>query len=342
MALSYQDYPQVLDQYGDKGAKAILETMMTKIFLPGVNGETAAYASDLLGKTTIHTETSVDYKGTDKDNTRYSEAGRALMLPDEIRQMPKFRQLLVVTDTAPPVKAAFPPVYLRKDIQKAIVYRKPKVLRLNDSKIFGGGNFDSLKIAGNTGASPASEFSTVPKKQTKTKRTKNKSAAISPVSNAVAVLEPGSADDQFESHSEVTDRALDEIGERMATFEAADAGEDGVLILTDDELPDKPAEDFMQQKLKTFLTGEKLKTPAHIENDLSGEEVDDCFDTGVILRAETAESTDNDGGFETNREITLSASFTLTEAEAASEQERANENFEPENEFYNALVQRVL
>jgi len=40
MALSYQDYPQVLDQYGDKGAKAILETMMTKIFLPGVNGET--------------------------------------------------------------------------------------------------------------------------------------------------------------------------------------------------------------------------------------------------------------------------------------------------------------
>ncbi len=57
MALSYQDYPQVLDQYGDKGAKAILETCMTKLFLPGCNGETANYASDLLGKTTIHTET---------------------------------------------------------------------------------------------------------------------------------------------------------------------------------------------------------------------------------------------------------------------------------------------
>ena len=132
MALSYQDYPQVLDQYGDKGAKAILETCMTKLFLPGCNGETANYASDLLGKTTIHTETSVDYQGTDRDNTRYSEAGRALMLPDEIRQMPKFRQLLVVTDTAPPVKAAFPPVYLRKDIQKPTHYRKPEVLRFSD------------------------------------------------------------------------------------------------------------------------------------------------------------------------------------------------------------------
>lgn len=341
MALSYQDYPQVLDQYGDRGAKAILETMMTKIFLPGVNGETASYASDLLGKTTIHTETSVDYKGTDKDNTRYSEAGRALMLPEEIRQMPKFRQLLVVTDTAPPVKAAYPPVYLRRDIQKTIVYRKPEVLRLADSKIFGGGNFNLTQNSNGNGELHTTEVSPAPKKAAKSIRTKNKSVAVASVGNSVAVLEPGSADDQFESHSEVTDRALDEIGERMTTLEAADAGEDGILTLTDDEFPDKPAEDFMQQKVKTFLTSENPKTSAITENDSDDKEVVDCFDTSVDVCAETAES-DDDGGIETNREITLSASFTLTEAEAAREQERTHENFEPENDFYNALVQRVL
>lgn len=342
MALSYQDYPQVLDQYGDKGAKAILETMMTKIFLPGVNGETASYASDLLGKTTIHTETSVDYKGTDKDNTRYSEAGRALMLPDEIRQMPKFRQLLVVTDTAPPVKAAFPPVYLRRDIQKAVVYRKPEVTRLADSKIFGGGNFNLPQHSKGNDEFHTTEISLAPKKAAKSKRIKNKSVAVAPVGNTVAVLEQGSTDGQFETQSEFTDRALNEIGERMAAFEAADAGEEGALILTVDKFPDKLTEDFMQQKLKTFLTSENPKTQVLIENDSGDEEVVDCFDTGVVLRAETAESADDGGGIGTNREITLSASFTLTEAEAARERERARENFEPENEFYNALVQRVL
>jgi hypothetical protein len=345
MALSYQDYPQVLDQYGDKGAKAILETMMTKIFLPGVNGETANYASDLLGKTTIHTETSVDYQGTDKDNTRYSEAGRALMLPDEIRQMPKFRQLLVVTDTAPPVKAAFPPVYLRKDIQKAVALRKPEVLRLADSKIFGGGNFN-LPVNSNKNAETlASEVSNVPKKQAKTKRAKNKSVAVSSVGNAVAVLEPDSIDDQLEFESEITDRALDEIGERMADFETTNENGDDeeVLALADDETSGDGERDFMQQELKTFLTsdGGEPKTPTQFESDLTkGGEVTDCFDSETVLRSrEIRNSTDE---APKNQEITLTANVALTANEAAREKRRARQTLESEDEFYNALVQRVL
>ncbi len=344
MALSYQDYPQVLDQYGDKGAKAILETMMTKIFLPGVNGETASYASDLLGKTTIHTETSVDYKGTDKDNTRYSETGRALMLPDEIRQMPKFRQLLVVTDTAPPVKAAFPPVYLRKDIQQAVTLRKPEVLRLADSKIFGGGNFNFPKNLDKNGASLASESATVPKKQAKTKRTKNKSvAAVSPV--GVAVLEPDSTDDQFEFESEMTDRALDEIGNRMADFETTNEnGDEEVLALADGETSGEGESDFMEQELKTFLTsdGGEAKTSTQFESDpnAKGEEVVDCFDSETVLRPAEIKSSDDDGG--KNQEITLTANVSLTANEAASEKTRARQTRETEDEFYNALVQRVL
>ena len=345
MALSYQDYPQVLDQYGDKGAKAILETMMTKIFLPGVNGETANYASDLLGKTTIHTETSVDYQGTDKDNTRYSEAGRALMLPDEIRQMPKFRQLLVVTDTAPPVKAAFPPVYLRKDIQKAVALRKPEVLRLADSKIFGGGNFN-LPVNSNKNAETlASEVSNAPKKQAKTKRAKNKSVAVSSVGNAVAVLEPDSIDDQLEFESEITDRALDEIGERMADFETTkeNGDDEEVLALADDETSGDGERDFMQQELKTFLTsdGGEPKTPTQFESDTTkGGEVTDCFDSETVLRSREVRSSNDEAA--KNQEITLTASVALTASEAAREKRRASQTIESEDEFYNALVQRVL
>jgi type IV secretory pathway TraG/TraD family ATPase VirD4 len=339
MALSYQDYPQVLDQYGDKGAKAILETMMTKIFLPGVNGETANYASDLLGKTTIHTETSVDYQGTDKDNTRYSEAGRALMLPDEIRQMPKFRQLLIVTDTAPPVKAAFPPVYLRPDIQKAVVYRKPDVLRLADSKIYSGGKFNSSQNNDDSGASQAAK--TAPKKSAKVKRPKNSNVAGTPVGTAVAVLETDSTDNQTYFQSEITDRALDEIGERIAVFESTDADSDLSLALTDDEYREEHAKDFMQQKLKTFLTDDAAKTSLQIENDSDDGEVTDCFDSDVVVQARTTKSFDESAD-EEKREITLSANIVLTASEAAREQKRARQSLEAEDEFYNALTQRVL
>jgi len=344
MALSYQDYPQVLDQYGDKGAKAILETMMTKIFLPGVNGETATYASDLLGKTTIHTETSVDYQGTDKDNTRYSEAGRALMLPDEIRQMPKFRQLLVVTDTAPPVKAAFPPVYLRKDIQRAVAYVKPEVLRLGNSKIFDG-NFNFPKNSGKNDAPITSEVSTVPKKQAKTKRAKNKSVVVSPAGNAVAVLEPDSTSDQFEFESEITDRALDEIGERMADFETTNENGDDeeVLALAYGETSGECERNFMKQELKTFLTVDtEPKTPTQFESDPSeeGGEVTDCFDSETVLRSREVRSSNDEAA--KNQEITLTASVALTASEAAREKRRASQTIESEDEFYNALVQRVL
>ena len=341
MALSYQDYPQVLDQYGDKGAKAILETMMTKIFLPGVNGETATYASDLLGKTTIHTETSVDYKGTDRDNTRYSEAGRALMLPDEIRQMPKFRQLLVVTDTAPPVKAAFPPVYLRKDIQKAVVYRKPAVLRLADSKIYDGGNFNSSQNTDNSGASQAAKAAQ--KKSAKVKRPKNNNGTGSPAGTAVAVLETDSTDNETYFQSEITDRALDEIGERIAAFEITDVNdnEDGVLALTDEEHRNEHTKDFMQQELKTFLTDEAAKTSLQIENDSDDEEIVDCFDSDVVIQAKTIKSFDK-SGVEAKQKITLSANIALTEQEMAHEQKRAHQILEAEDEFYNALTQRVL
>jgi type IV secretion system protein VirD4 len=338
MALSYQDYPQVLDQYGDKGAKAILETMMTKIFLPGVNGETATYASDLLGKTTIHTETSVDYKGTDKDNTRYSETGRALMLPDEIRQMPKFRQLIVVTDTAPPVKAAFPPVYLRTDTQKPVVYRKPEVLRFSAAKTFSGNFAQAASANGST------DIQAKAKKAAKGKRAKNQSAndfgesSIELQNDSHFAGQSGTTFDA--AVSKITDRALDEIGERMANFEMSGDEETSRLGLANDESAEKSAGDFMQQKLKTFLIDESPKTHVQIEEDSGDEEQTDRFDSDVVLQTGSSQTSSGDG--ETNRELILTAKFNLTDEEMMREQITAQRDFDQGNEFLSALVQRVL
>ncbi|MGI8542416.1 MAG: type IV secretory system conjugative DNA transfer family protein, partial [Aridibacter sp.] len=339
MALSYQDYPQVLDQYGDRGAKAILETCMTKLFLPGCNGDTATYASDLLGKTTIHTETSVDYKGTDRDNTRYSEAGRSLMLPDEIRQMPKFRQLLIVTDTAPPVKAAYPPVYLRRDIQKPVVYVKPETLRLEDAQVFGGNFQHEIRPNDSTAVSKK------PKKVSKKKNT-SKQSAVGLINSKLNSQNDSHFDVLPKSEldfavSEITGYALGEIGELIADYEMSGTGNfDNSLALASDETY-KGRQDFMQQQLKTFLTDEDPENTSQIEDDMiAGGEARDCFDTETVLVNEfTQNSTE---GTKTNREITLSASLTLTDEEIASEKTRANKILESENEFNNVLALRVL
>ncbi len=331
MALSYQDYPQVLDQYGDKGAKAILETCMTKLFLPGCNGETATYASELLGKTTIHTETSVDYKGTDRDNTRYSEAGRALMLPDEIRQMPKFRQLLVVTDTAPPVKAAFPPVYIRRDIQRAVVYNKPAVLRFSDMRIFEG-SFAQPSVAANRSDMPNKSKKSVNGRRAKTQA----GATVSPNRTSLQTNANFVSADQ-ESNSEgfeKTDLALEEIGRGLRSADAVNADQENVLALANDKSFDGSARDFMDKKLKTILKPENPKV--NIEHD----ENQDCFDSDVVLQAKPA--TDSGESVEPKDEVTLSRSFTLTEEMKIDQESKVNKKGKREEEINPSLNLGIL
>lgn len=279
MALSYQDYPQVLDQYGDKGAKAILETCLTKLFLPGCNGETAIYASDLLGKTTIHTETSVDYQGTSRDNTRYSEAGRALMLPDEIRKMPKYRQLLVVTDTAPPVKAAFPPVYLRADVQKAVIYRKPNVLRFSDVRIFSDG---------------APNF----KKPSKGKRSGNRSGGDVSGDQNVSKIK---ADDRA-VNSPAFDSAMAEIERKMSDSSKND--QENVLALAHET----ESTDFMDQNLKTVWQDEEPESDVEKVG-----QVNDLIDSEVVLQKTGIRGSENSGETTLTRKIALKKSGTVLE-----------------------------
>ncbi len=132
LGLGYQDLPQMYDQYGKEQANAILGTVMTKIFLPGLDDVTAEYASKQLGETTIFSKTYQDFPGKRNDNIRYAEQKRALMHAGEVRQIAAHQELIIVNDTAPPIRAAYPPLAVIRNKFFSPVYGCGKVIYLGD------------------------------------------------------------------------------------------------------------------------------------------------------------------------------------------------------------------
>lgn len=132
LGLGYQDLPQMYDQYGRERANAILGTVMTKIFLPGLDDVTAEYASKQLGDTTIFSKTFQDSPGKKSDNTRYAEQRRALMHATEIRQIARHSEVLIVSDTAPPIRAAYPPFAVMRKEYAAKRKGSPRELHLGE------------------------------------------------------------------------------------------------------------------------------------------------------------------------------------------------------------------
>lgn len=110
IVLGYQNIGQVYKQHGHDGANAILGSVGTMVFLPGLDSETAQYAAKRIGRTTVLQHTSVDAPGSTFDNERDSETGRDLLDAAEMRQMVEHSQAVAITGTAPPVIFGFPPL----------------------------------------------------------------------------------------------------------------------------------------------------------------------------------------------------------------------------------------
>ncbi len=107
--LGYQNIGQLYKQHGRDGAQAILGSIGTMVFLPGLDAETAQYAARRIGRTTVMQHTSVDATGDVFDNERLSETGRDLLDAAELRQMPEYTQGVAIAGSAPPVKFGFLP-----------------------------------------------------------------------------------------------------------------------------------------------------------------------------------------------------------------------------------------
>jgi type IV secretory pathway TraG/TraD family ATPase VirD4 len=108
IVLGYQNIGQLYKQHGRDGAQAILGSIGTQIFLPGLDSETAQYAARRIGRTTVLQHTGVDGPGTIYDNERLAETGRDLLDAAELRQMAEYAQAVAIIGSAPPVRFGFP------------------------------------------------------------------------------------------------------------------------------------------------------------------------------------------------------------------------------------------
>jgi hypothetical protein len=109
IVLGYQNIGQLYKQHGRDGAQAILGSIGTMVFLPGLDAETAQYAAKRIGRTTVLQHSVVDATGDVYDHDRLSETGRDLLDAAELRQMPEHTQTVAITGSAPPIKFGFPP-----------------------------------------------------------------------------------------------------------------------------------------------------------------------------------------------------------------------------------------
>jgi type IV secretory pathway TraG/TraD family ATPase VirD4 len=105
--LGFQDVPQIKRKFQENGGKAVLAGMKNQIFLPGIDPETGAYASSMLGSATVLSRTEVDATGTKNDAERVSESRRDLRQAPELRRMVKYRQGIAIVDTADPILFRF-------------------------------------------------------------------------------------------------------------------------------------------------------------------------------------------------------------------------------------------
>src|SRR5436190_22188819 len=116
--LGFQDVSQIKNKFQENGGKAVLAGIKNQIFLPGIDLETGAYASSLLGPTTVLSRTEVDAPGTKLDSERVSESRRDFKQAPELRRLVNYRQAIAIIDTADPILFRFPP---RADIGDAAI-----------------------------------------------------------------------------------------------------------------------------------------------------------------------------------------------------------------------------
>jgi type IV secretion system protein VirD4 len=109
VVLAYQNLGQVYAHYGRDGGDAVLGSINTMVFLPGLDQRTTEFAAQRVGRTTVLQHTTVDATGTQNDAERLAETKRDLIDAAELRQLVRHKQAVAIIDTAPPIKFSYPP-----------------------------------------------------------------------------------------------------------------------------------------------------------------------------------------------------------------------------------------
>jgi type IV secretory pathway TraG/TraD family ATPase VirD4 len=136
VVLAYQNLGQVYAIYGRDGGDAVLGSINTMIFLPGLDQRTTEFATARISTTTVLQHTMIDGVGKTFDAERMAETKRDLIDPTELRQLIRHKQAVAIIDTAPPIKFSYPPLIQASPDKRSYAGYKgsPQIIDLKTSQ----------------------------------------------------------------------------------------------------------------------------------------------------------------------------------------------------------------
>jgi len=106
--ISFQSFSQLVDDYGDLGAKAIIDSCNVLAWLGGTRGDDATWASEALGNRTVlaHGEGESRTAGLfgrrpDRGSQSVSETGVPLLFPDDLAASSRRRVVVIAREARP-------------------------------------------------------------------------------------------------------------------------------------------------------------------------------------------------------------------------------------------------
>ncbi len=106
--ISFQSFSQLVDDYGELGAKAIIDSCNVLAWLGGTRGDDAKWASDALGNRTVlaHGEGESRTAGLfgrspDRGSQSVSETGVPLLFPDDLAASSRRRVVAIAREARP-------------------------------------------------------------------------------------------------------------------------------------------------------------------------------------------------------------------------------------------------
>jgi len=123
--ISFQSFSQLVDDYGELGAKAIIDSCNVLGWLGGTRGDDAKWASDALGNRTVlaHGEGDSAAPGglfgrrPERDSRSVSETGVPLLFPDDLAASSR-RRVVAIAREARPMDLRTRPVWSVRAIRR--------------------------------------------------------------------------------------------------------------------------------------------------------------------------------------------------------------------------------
>ncbi len=131
--ISFQSFSQLVDDYGELGAKAIIDSCNVLAWLGGTRGDDAKWASDALGNRTVlaHGEGDSAAPGglfgrrPDRGSQSVSEAGVPLLFPDDLAASSR-RRVVAIAREARPMDLRTRPVWSVRAMRRLMTRPAPR------------------------------------------------------------------------------------------------------------------------------------------------------------------------------------------------------------------------